>query len=67
MRIREPAANGEGVLWVEYVRGGRVVDDYGVLEIASNLGQVLDVVALVVVTALPKEAVVNYLMDIELV
>ena len=35
--VREPAADGNGVLRVEDVRGGRVVDDNGVLEVTTDL------------------------------
>lgn len=49
--VREPAADGDGVLRVEDVRGRRVVDDDGILQIPSDLGEILDVVALVVVAA----------------
>lgn len=41
VRVREPAADGNGVLRVENVRRGRVVDDDGVLEITTNLRQIL--------------------------
>ena len=37
VRVREPAADRDGVLRVEDVRRGRVVDDDGVLEIATDL------------------------------
>lgn len=42
------------MLRVENVRGRRVVDNDGVLEISSDLGEILDVVALVVVAALSE-------------
>jgi hypothetical protein len=35
--VREPAADGNGVLRVEDVRRGRVVDDDGVFEVATDL------------------------------
>lgn len=41
MRIREPTADGNSVLWVEDVRGGRVIDDDSILEIPTNLGEIL--------------------------
>ena len=41
MSIREPAADRNGVLWMENVRGRRVVDDYGLPEITTDLGKVL--------------------------
>ena len=41
MRIRKPAADGHGVLGVEDVGGGRVVDDDGFAEITANLRKVL--------------------------
>ena len=39
--VREPAADGDGVLRMEDVRGRRVVDDDGVLEVAANLREIL--------------------------
>ena len=41
VRIREPAANRDGMLRVEDVRCGRVVDDNRVLEVSADLGEVL--------------------------
>lgn len=35
--VREPAADRDGVLWVEDVGSGRVVDDDGILEITTDL------------------------------
>lgn len=67
MGIREPTADGHGVLWVEDVRGGRVIDNDGILQVSANLGQVLDVISLVVVAALTEESMVDNLVDIELV
>lgn len=67
MSIREPTANWHGVLWVEDVGSRRVVDDYGVLEVATNLGQIFHIVALVVVAALTEKAVMDDLVDVQLV
>ena len=41
MGVREPAADGDCVLWVEDVGCGGVVDDDGLAEISANLGKVL--------------------------
>lgn len=41
MGVGEPAADGDGVLRVEDVRRGRVVDDDGFAEVAADLGEVL--------------------------
>ena len=41
MCIREPRANRNRVLWVEYVRRGRIIDDDCFLQVSSYLGQVL--------------------------
>lgn len=54
MCVGKPAANGYGMLGVENVGCGRVVDDDSVLQVASNLGQILDVVATVVMAALSE-------------
>lgn len=67
VRVREPAAYRQRVLGVEYVRRRGVVDDDGVLEIPPDLGEVLDVVPLVVVAGLAEEAVMDYVVNIELV
>jgi len=55
------------MLGMEYVGGGRVIDDDGILEIASDLGQVLYVVALVVVATLAKQPVMNDVVPVELI
>lgn len=67
MRIRKPTADWYGMLRVEYVGSRRVVDDDGVLQVAAHLGQVLDIVTTMVVTALSKQPMVNDTMDIQLV
>lgn len=67
MRIREPTADGDSVLWVENIRCGRVIDDDGVLQVASNLREVLDVVSLVIITALPEKPMVDDFVDVQLV
>lgn len=67
MGIGEPTADGHGVLRVEDVGCGRVVDDDGVFEIAADLGQVLDVVPLVVVTAFTEKPMVDNVVDVKLV
>lgn len=54
MRIGKPAAYRDGMLWVENVGCRRVVDDDGVLQVSTDLGEVLDVVSAVVVAALPE-------------
>ena len=41
VRVREPAADGDGVLRMEDVRRGRVVNDDGVLEVAAYLREIL--------------------------
>ena len=55
------------MLGMEDVRGGRIVDDDSILEIPSDLRQVFDVVALVVVAALSEKSVVHHIVDIKLV
>lgn len=83
MGIRKPAADRNGMLRMEDVRGWRIVDDDGLLEIAANLGEVLfrlergidtaldqtclDVVALVVVAALSEEAVMDGTVNVQLI
>jgi hypothetical protein len=83
VRVREPTADRDGVLRVEDVGSGRVVDDNRVLEVAPDLRQVLwllalavsivntstylHIVTLVVITALAEEPVVDNTVDIQLV
>ena len=49
---------------MEYVRGWGVVDNDGVLQISSDLREVLDVVTLVIIAALSEESMMNDFMDI---
>ena len=67
MCVAEPAANRDRMLWVEDVTGGRVVNDDCLLEVSSNLAEVLDVVALVVVATFTEEPVVHHIVDVELI
>ena len=67
MCVAEPTADGDSVLWVENVRCRRVIDDYGLFEISTHLRKVFDVVALVVVTTLSEQAVVDHIVYVELV
>lgn len=55
------------MLRVENVRGGRVVDDDGILQVPSYLRQIFDVVALVIITALTEKSVVHHIVDVELI
>lgn len=55
------------MLRVEYVRGRRIVDDDGVFQITSDLGQILDVVALVVVAAFAEQSVVDDIVNVKLI
>lgn len=55
------------MLGVEDVGCRRVVDDDGVLQVTSDLREVFDVVSLVVVAALAEQAVVDNLVDVELI
>jgi hypothetical protein len=41
VRVREPAADRDGVLRVEDVRRGRVVDNNSVLQVATDLREIL--------------------------
>jgi hypothetical protein len=65
--VREPTADRHRVLGVENVRSRRIVDNYCVFEVAPNLGQVLYIVALVVVATLAEQPVVDNLVDVQLV
>lgn len=52
---------------MEDVACRRVVDDDGLLQVSSHLAEVLDVVALVVVTAFSEQAVVDHVVNVQLV
>lgn len=67
VRVVEPARDGDGVVGVEDVRGWAVVDDDGLPDRPPELGEVLYVVALVVVARLAEEAVLDDFVDVELV
>lgn len=54
MRVGKPAANGYSMLRVENVGCRRVVDNNRVLQVSSNLGQIFDVVATMVVATLTE-------------
>jgi hypothetical protein len=41
VRVREPAANGHGMLRMENVRGGRVVNDDRLAQVTPNLREIL--------------------------
>lgn len=65
--IREPTADGDGMLRVEDVRCGRVVDDDGVFEVPPDLRKILDVVPLMVVAALAEKPMMDDVVDIQLI
>jgi hypothetical protein len=65
--IREPTANGYSMLRVEYVRCRRIIDDDGFSKITANLGEILDVVPLVIITAFSEKAVVYNVVNIQLI
>lgn len=67
MCVGKPATYGNGVLRVEDVGCGRVVDDDRVLQISSNLGQIFNVVTTMVMAALAEQPVVDNAMDVQLV
>lgn len=55
------------MLWVENIGGGRVVDDNGVFQVSPNFRKVLDIVAAVVMAALPEKTVVHDAVNVELI
>jgi diphthamide synthase (EF-2-diphthine--ammonia ligase) len=65
--IGEPTADRNSMLGMEDIRGGRIVDDDSILEIPSDLGQVFDVIALVVVAALAEKSVMHHVVDVKLI
>ena len=52
------------MLRVEDVGGRRVVDNDRFSEVTANLGEIFDVVALVVVATLSKKTMVDYVVNI---
>lgn len=67
MGIGEPTTYGNGVLGMEDIGSGRIVDNNGFPEVTTNLRQILHVISLVVVAALSEQTVVNHVMYIKLV
>jgi hypothetical protein len=67
MCIRKPTAYRHSMLRVEDVGCRGIVDDNGVLEIPTDLRQIFDVVALMVVAALSEEAVMHDIVNVKLV
>lgn len=55
------------MLGMKDVGSRRVVDNYSILQVTSNLGEVLDVVSLVIIAALSEKPVVHDLVDIKLI
>lgn len=64
MSVRKPTTDRYSMLGVENVRSWRIIDDDGFLQISANLGQIFDVVSLVIVTTFPEKSVVYNVMDI---
>ena len=64
MCIAEPAADRHSVLWVKDVTRRRIVDNDGVLELAADLTEILDIVSLVVVAAFAEESVMDNVVDV---
>ena len=67
MRVAKPTANRYGVLRMEDVAGGRVIDDDGLSKISANLAQILDVIALMIVAAFSEQSVMYNVVDVQLV
>ena len=67
MRIREPAADGNGVLRMKDIGRRRVVDDDRLLQVAADLREILDIVALMIIAALSEEPVVDHIVDVQLI
>ena len=67
MGVAEPAADGHGVLGMEDVARGAVVDDDGFSQVATHHAEILHVVALVVVAAFSEESVMYHVVDVQLI
>lgn len=55
------------MLRVENVRCWGIIDDDGVFQVASDLGEVLDVISLVIIAAFSEKPVMDNLMNVQLV
>jgi hypothetical protein len=64
MSVRKPTTDRYSMLGVENVRSWRVVDNDGFLQISTNLGQIFDVVSLVIITTFSEKSVVYHVVDI---
>lgn len=67
MRIRKPTADWHSVLGMKDVGRRRIVDNNRILELPSNLREVFDIIALVVVAAFSEETMVYNVVDIKLI
>lgn len=67
MSVREPAADGYRVLRMEYIRSRRIIDNDGLSKVTTNLGKILDIISLVVITTVPKQTVMDNVMDVQLI
>lgn len=67
MSIREPTADGNGVLWVKDVRCWRVVDDDGTFQVSPDLRKIFDIVTLMVVATLAEKPMMDDVVDIQLI
>lgn len=65
--VAEPAADRDGVLRVEDVARRRVVDDDGLPQVTPDLAEIFDVIALMVVATLPEKAMMDHVVDVELI
>lgn len=64
MGVWKPTANGNGVLGVEDIWGRRIVDNDCFSEVAANLGEIFDVVTLVIVATLSEKTMVYHVVNI---
>lgn len=67
MSIREPAADRYRVLRVKDIRGRGIVNNDGFPQVTPNLREIFDIVALVVVAAVSEQAMMDNIVDVQLV
>lgn len=67
VRVTEPTADRDCMLRVEDVTRRAVVNNDRVLEVASDLAEILDVVALMIVAALSEQSMMHHFVYVELV
>lgn len=67
MSIGKPTADWHSMLGVEDIGGWRVVDDDRLSEISADLGKILDVISLVIITTFSEQTMMDNVVDVQLI